>query len=133
MSPADDRPGAGPGDGHPRPRVVGIGRGSLIAEPDNDLHLQELVTVGDSGADLSVTWVRIAGRHRRLRTDRSTRVYVVTAGVLTFELGSEAPAVVSAGELVLVPRGTPYGLSGTGSYLVINGPAFVPGDDQYVD
>ena len=33
--------------------------------------------------------------------------------------------------MVVVPRGTPYEFRGEITYLVVNGPAFVEGDDVY--
>jgi mannose-6-phosphate isomerase-like protein (cupin superfamily) len=113
--------------------VVRLGDANLVAEPANALHLRALVTAGEFGSDLSVTWVQIAGRHRRLRTERSTRVYAVLSGVLTVQVGDERPVQVAAGELIVIPRAAPYELAGTGSYLVINAPAFVDGDDRYLD
>lgn len=105
----------------------------VVAEPADALHLRALVTAAEQGPDLSVTWVQLAGRHRRLRTDRSTRVYAVLSGVLTVQVRDEEPARAGSGDLVVVPRGTPYDLVGTATYLVINAPAFVPGDDVYLD
>jgi len=99
-----------------------------IDEPSNDLVMKKLV----SGGDLSVTWVRIDGAHRRLRTDASTRLYYVVDGDGWFELGDEPQFELRAGDVVVVPRGTPYALGGTLTYLVINGPAFREGDDVYV-
>jgi len=99
-----------------------------IDEPSNDLVMKKLV----SGGDLSVTWVRIDGAHRRLRTDASTRLYYVVDGDGWFVLGDEPQFEVRTGDVVVVPRGTPYALGGTLTYLVINGPAFREGDDVYV-
>jgi mannose-6-phosphate isomerase-like protein (cupin superfamily) len=101
--------------------------GALVAEPDNHLHLAALV----QGEDLSATWVRIDGRHRRLRTQRSTRLYVVLSG--TLEVCDDDGAVtVAAGEVATIPRGVAYALQGTATYLVVNAPAFVDGDDEYL-
>ena len=99
-----------------------------IDEPSNDLVMRPLV----AGGDVSMTWVRIDGTHRRLRTDSSTRVYYVVDGAGWFELGDEPRFDIRTGDVVLVPRGTPYALGGELTYLVINGPAFRPGDDEYV-
>jgi mannose-6-phosphate isomerase-like protein (cupin superfamily) len=114
-------------------RVVAIADAPVRAEPDNDLLLRQLVTAAASGGDVSVTWVQLAGRHRRLRTARSSRVYVVLTGSVTMQLADEDPEQVDAGRLLVVPRGVPYELSGTGTYLVINSPAFADGDDDYLD
>jgi mannose-6-phosphate isomerase-like protein (cupin superfamily) len=105
--------------------------GALAAEPDNHLELAALVAGEDSDGQISVTWVRIDGRHRRLRTRRCTRVYVVLDGALTIS-DDDGPVSVAAGEVATVPRGAAYALQGTATYLVVNAPAFVAGDDEYL-
>ena len=102
-----------------------------LAAPDDAVVMRPLVRSDRHGADVSLTWVRLDGRHRRLRTDRSTRVYYVLDGAGTFTLGDDAPVAVRAGDAVVVPRSTPYELEGRFTYLVVNGPAFVDGDDVY--
>jgi mannose-6-phosphate isomerase-like protein (cupin superfamily) len=104
-----------------------------VSQDDNELLLRALVGGADTRGDISVTWVQLSGRHRRLRTARSTRVYLVLAGAVTMQLGSDPPQLLEAGQLIVVPAGTPYELSGVGTYLVINAPAFEPGDDEYLD
>ncbi len=111
--------------------VIGPAGVAPVAEPSNDLNLRALVTAPEFGPDVSVTWVQLAGHHRRLRTDRSTRVYAVLAGSVEVQIGDDAPVTVGAGEVVVVPRGHPYELDGVCTYLVINSPAFVDGDDVY--
>ena len=106
---------------------------ALITEPANHLSLSPLLAGEACDGDLSVTWVRIDGRHRRLRTQRSTRLYAVLAGSLTIESDDEAPAVLGPGEVAAIPRGAAYALEGTATYLVINAPAFVDGDDEYLE
>jgi mannose-6-phosphate isomerase-like protein (cupin superfamily) len=102
-----------------------------VAEPENDLVLRRLVHAPEHGDDLSLTWVRLAGRHRRLQTDRSTRVYYVLEGEIVFEIGADAPVEAGRGDAVVIRPGTPYALRGKGAYLVVNGPAFRDGDDLY--
>jgi mannose-6-phosphate isomerase-like protein (cupin superfamily) len=117
----------------PPRRVVAIDPSRIVEEPENHLRQSALVTASEHGPDVSVTWVHIAGRHRRLRTRRSTRVYVLLSGELTVQVGDEPPATIAAGGAAVVPRGTPYEVAGTATYLVINAPAFVAGDDEYDD
>lgn len=102
------------------------------AEPDNDLQLRSLLAVEDGAVDLSITWVRIDGRHQRLRTDASTRIYVVIAGRGTVTVGEE-PLAVDTGDVVVIPPGRPYHLQGDMTYLVLNHPGFREGDDLYLD
>ena len=102
-----------------------------VAAADDELVMRPLVRAAEHGADVSLTWVRLSGRHRRLRTDRSTRVYYLLDGEATFAVGDEPPFAATAGDAVVVPRGTPYAFWGETTYLVVNGPAFVDGDDVY--
>jgi mannose-6-phosphate isomerase-like protein (cupin superfamily) len=106
---------------------------ALIAEPDNHLRLSPLLSADDCGGALSVTWVAIDGRHRRLRTHRSTRLYAVLDGALRIECDGEPAAVLVSGEVAAIPRGAAYALTGTATYLVVNAPAFIEGDDEYLD
>ena len=115
----------------PARAIIGLDPAALVQEPSNAVWLQSLVTTAEHGPDISVTWVHIAGHHRRLRTQRSTRVYVLLSGVLQIQLADAPPAPVPEGGVAVVPRGTPYELDGTATYLVINAPAFVDGDDEY--
>jgi mannose-6-phosphate isomerase-like protein (cupin superfamily) len=114
-------------------QVVRIADVLAMSQPENELLLRALVGARDTDGDLSVTWVQLAGRHRRLRTTRSTRVYLVLTGAVTMRLGDDAPQLLEAGQLLVVSAGKPYELSGVGTYLVINAPAFQDGDDQYLD
>jgi mannose-6-phosphate isomerase-like protein (cupin superfamily) len=106
---------------------------ALIAEPDNHLELAPLLSADDCDGALSATWVSIDGRHRRLRTRRSTRVYAVLDGSLQIECDGEPTAVLVSGEVAAIPRGAAYALAGTATYLVVNAPAFIEGDDEYLD
>jgi hypothetical protein len=114
-------------------KVVRIADVLAMRQPENELLLRALVGAADSGGDVSVSWVQLSGRHRRLRTTRSTRVYLVLTGAVTMRLGTDAPQLLEAGQLMVVSASTPYELSGVGTYLVINAPAFQPGDDEYLD
>jgi hypothetical protein len=110
-----------------RLRVARADPDALIAEPGNHLSLATLLRGAECDGDLSITWVAIDGRHQRLRTSRSTRVYAV------IDCADGAPAILGPGEIAAIPRGMSYALEGTATYLVINGPAFADGDDEYLD
>ena len=103
-----------------------------VAEPSNDLELRALLATGDTDAEMSITWVRIDGHHRRLRTHGSTRLYLVQEGAGVITVGSE-PLSVGPGDVVVIPRGTPYHLDGAMTYLVVNQPGFRAGDDDYLE
>ena len=102
-----------------------------VRVPADAVVMRPLVTQEAHGDDVSLTWVRLAGRHRRLRTDRSTRVYYVLDGRARFTVGDEDACEVRGGEVVVVPRGVAYEFEGEITYLVVNGPAFLDGDDVY--
>jgi mannose-6-phosphate isomerase-like protein (cupin superfamily) len=102
-----------------------------VVEPENAVVMRALVPTNATEGDLSVTWIELAGRHRRLKTLRSTRVYYVLDGEAEFVVGDGDPFVAGKGDAVVVPRGTPYAFEGEMTYLVINGPGFVHGDDLY--
>lgn len=102
-----------------------------VAEPANHLTLQALVTAAAHGPDVSLARVLIDGQHRRLRTDRSTRVYTVLEGELSVQVADGVAEVLGSGDVAVVPRGAAYEVAGTATYLVINAPAFVDGDDVY--
>jgi mannose-6-phosphate isomerase-like protein (cupin superfamily) len=101
-----------------------------IAAPADAVAMRPLVTAAHA-AGMSVTWVRLAGRHRRLRTDRSARVYYVLEGSAAFVIGDEPELEARKDDVVVVPRGVPYQFWGDMTYLVVNAPAFVEGDDVY--
>jgi len=82
--------------------------------------------------DLSMTWVALRGRHRRLVCHESDRVYYILSGTASFRLGEQPTESVSAGDSVFIPRGTAYDFEGAIDYLVMNGPAFRPGSDEYL-
>ena len=102
-------------------------------EPENAAEVQPVVAFSEGSSSVSVTWVSIDGRHRRLSSKRSSRCYYVLSGSLTFVVGSEAPIPMGAGDALVIPRGLPYDFSGTASYLVINTPAFESADDVFVE
>jgi mannose-6-phosphate isomerase-like protein (cupin superfamily) len=111
-------------------------RGSDIeteAEPENAILFKRMVRRDLHGPDLSLTWVRLEGRHLRLVCHESERVYYILEGSAAFALGEDAAQTVDAGDVVVIPRGTPYGFEGRITYLVMNGPAFRPGSDVYLE
>lgn len=105
---------------------------AVVEEPSNDLELRALLAAGECAAALSITSVRIDGHHRRLRSEAGTRIYLVQDGSGVITVAYQA-IEVAAGDLVVIPRGTPYHLDGTMEYLVINQPGFRAGDDQYLE
>ncbi|MCP9485696.1 MAG: hypothetical protein MSC30_07530 [Gaiellaceae bacterium MAG52_C11] len=110
--------------------LIRAGERPEVEAPEDDLVLRAHVRVED-GVGLSLTHVRLSGTHRPLRTTRSARVYYVLEGSAHFTLGAAEPFVAKAGDVVIVPRGELYSLDGELTYLVLNAPAYVEGDDLY--
>jgi mannose-6-phosphate isomerase-like protein (cupin superfamily) len=100
-----------------------------VEAPDDELSMRTLLRA-EHGAGLSLTQVRLSGAHRPLRAPRTTRVYYVVEGSASFTVGEEQ-LVAGAGDVVVVPRGERYSLAGEVTYLVLNAPAYVDGDDVY--
>jgi mannose-6-phosphate isomerase-like protein (cupin superfamily) len=103
----------------------------VIEEPDNAALVRPLVRAAEGASSLSVTWVSIDGRHQELSSRRSARLYYLLSGDLTFVLDGRGPTALAAGDLLVIPKGCPYYLEGTATYLVLNTPAFEAGDDVY--
>jgi mannose-6-phosphate isomerase-like protein (cupin superfamily) len=102
----------------------------LESQPARSLVLRRAITAESHSPDISVTWVSIAGHHDRIVNHESDRVYYVIEGDGRFQVGDGAPIErVTSGDLVFIPRGTPYEFEGDMRYLVMNGPAFRPGSD----
>lgn len=104
-----------------------------VAEDENELRLKPLLGKHNGNNDLSVTWVELQGRHRMLRSGGTSRLYQILSGTFMFEIREKSPIHASAGDQVLLAPYTVYGLQGSGEYLVINVPAFSPGDDEYIE
>ena len=103
------------------------------AEPENALIYRRLIEGAVHGPHISLTWIKINGRHRRLVCEASDRVYYIVSGKGMFTLGEAMPAKAETGDAVFIPRGTPYAFEGDMTYLVMNGPAFRPGTDRYLE
>ncbi len=100
------------------------------AKADNVV-MRPLVRRDLHGNDVSLTWVQLSGPHRRLRTERSTRVYYILSGSGEFLLAGRPAFQAATGDAVVVPRGVAYDFTGDMTYLVVNGPAFADGDDIF--
>ena len=90
---------------------------------DPNFHMQ---TNTDS---LSLTYIKIFGRLRRIRCDESDRAMFIVDGHAIVKVGDEEPAHVTAGDFVLIPKGTPYEFKGNLTYVVVNSPAYREGSD----
>jgi mannose-6-phosphate isomerase-like protein (cupin superfamily) len=124
--PALSAPGAAP-------VIIRPGDLALEAEPENALSYRRILRRDRHGEGLSVTWIALRGRHRRLVCRESDRVYYILSGSASFTLGDAPPQEARAGDSVFIPRGTAYEFEGDIDYLVMNGPAFRPGSDEYLE
>lgn len=95
--------------------------------------MRQILTGLESGGSMSLTWVQLEGMHRRLRVRRSRRVYYILSGTFTFQVEGATAVDVSADDVLLLEPGATYRFEGRGNYLVLNTPAFAPGDDEYKD
>ena len=106
-----------------------------LAEEDQaprPVRLRRFIERERHGTGVSLSWVRASGRHDRIVSDSSDRMYYAVTGEGVFEIGSDPPLLVAPGEVVLVPRGTPYDYAGNLTLILANGPAFVRGSDRRV-
>ena len=78
---------------------------------------------------LSLTYIKIFGRLRRIRCDESDRAMFIVEGHAIVKVGDDEPAHVTAGDFVLIPKGTPYEFKGNLTYVVVNSPAYREGSD----
>lgn len=104
-----------------------------IREEGYPLVMKKVIHRDAHSKDISITWVEIWGHHQRMVCDVSDRPYYIIEGTGVFQLGEDEPFPVSGGDLIFVPRGVPYEFSGQMTYLVMNGPAFLPGSDRVID
>ena len=81
---------------------------------------------------LSLTWVSLYGRHEKVVNDISDRVYYIIDGEADFEIGDDEKGSVTGGDVVLIPKGVPYVFEGHMTYVVMNGPAYLPDSDRVV-
>ena len=79
---------------------------------------------------LSITHIKIWGRLQQITCDETDRAMFVIEGDAIARVGEEDPARVSAGDFVLIPKGTSYEFKGNLTYLVINSPAYREGSDR---
>lgn len=100
-----------------------------ITEEGYLLVMKKIIYRGGHSDDLSVTWVKLWGHHKKMVCHASDRAYYIIEGEGQFQVGDDPPGRVSGGDFVFIPRGVPYVFDGHITYLVMNGPAFTPGSD----
>ncbi len=73
------------------PAVIRPGELPLESETENPLSFRRIIRRDHHGAGISMTWIRLKGRHRRLVCHESDRVYYILTGSAEFRLGEAAP------------------------------------------
>jgi mannose-6-phosphate isomerase-like protein (cupin superfamily) len=104
-----------------------------VSEEGYPLVLKTVINRDEHSKDISVTWVKIWGHHKKMVCDISDRPYYIIEGEGEFQVGDDEPFKVTAGDFVYIPRGVPYVFDGHMTYLVMNGPAFLSGSDQELE
>jgi mannose-6-phosphate isomerase-like protein (cupin superfamily) len=100
-----------------------------ITEAGYPLVMKKIFYRGQHSDNLSITWVKLWGHHKKMVCHASDRAYYIIEGEGQFQVGDDPPGRVSGGDFVFIPRGVPYVFDGHITYLVMNGPAFTPGSD----
>ena len=107
---------------------------SDITEDGYPLVMKKAIHRAKHGDGISVTWVKIWGHHKKMVCDVSDRAYYIIEGEGKFQVGEDAEwGQVAAGDFVFIAKGVPYVFEGHMTYLVMNGPAFLPGSDQVLE
>jgi mannose-6-phosphate isomerase-like protein (cupin superfamily) len=100
-----------------------------ITEEGYPLVMKKVFFRGQHSDDISITWVKLWGHHKKMVCHASDRAYYIIDGEGEFQVGDDPPGQVSGGDFVFIARGVPYVFEGHMTYLVMNGPAFTPGSD----
>ena len=99
----------------------------------NPLVMKKVIQREDQSEDISITWVKIWGYHKKLVCHVSDRAYYIIEGKGEFNVEGYPTGKVNKGDHVFIPKGVPYDFEGHMTYLVINSPAFQVGSDVYLE
>jgi mannose-6-phosphate isomerase-like protein (cupin superfamily) len=80
----------------------------------------------------SCAMIAIDGDHGKIKALKSDRIYFILSGKGVFEIAGKKYSV-SKGDLLLVPKKTPYNIIGKMRYFLVNSPAFDPKDDVLLE
>jgi mannose-6-phosphate isomerase-like protein (cupin superfamily) len=72
--------------------------------------------------------IGINGNHGKVKALKSDRIYFILSGKGIFEVAGKK-LTVSKGDLVFVPKKTPYNIIGKMRFFLVNSPAFNPKED----
>lgn len=79
-----------------------------------------------------VASLKVDGRHGLIKTTLSDRFYYIVSGAGAFDVGGKRFEVAS-GDLIVVPRDTPYDFEGRMELLLFCSPAFDPAHEVYLE
>jgi mannose-6-phosphate isomerase-like protein (cupin superfamily) len=76
--------------------------------------------------------IEISGNHGKVKSLRGDRIYFILSGKGVFIIdGNRHP--VSEGDLVFLPKKTPYNIIGKMRFFLVNSPAFDPKEDVHLE
>jgi ethanolamine utilization protein EutQ (cupin superfamily) len=99
----------------------------------NPVVMKPVITRDQHSEYISITWAKIDGYHKRMSCGISDRPYYIIDGEGEFQVGDDESVKVQSGDFVFIPKGVAYSFSGDMTYLVMNGPAFLPGSDEFLE
>ena len=76
----------------------------------------------------SAALIEISGNHGKVKSLRGDRIYFILSGKGIFWINGKEYSV-SEGDLVFIPKETPYNIIGKMKYFLVNSPAFDPKED----
>jgi mannose-6-phosphate isomerase-like protein (cupin superfamily) len=77
----------------------------------------------DDFSNLSAALLEVTGRHGKIKTMSSDRVYFIVEGKGEFTVGDTVTSV-GPNDVVIVPKGTPYDFKGHMRVFMVHAPAF---------
>ena len=82
-------------------------------------------------SDFSGALIEINGDHGKLKCLNEDRIYFIIEGNGEFDLDGEV-SEVGVGDLIFVPKETPYNIKGKLKYFLVCSPEFNPEDDVFL-
>jgi mannose-6-phosphate isomerase-like protein (cupin superfamily) len=81
---------------------------------------------------MSCAYIEMNGRHGKLMYKKSDRLYYVISGHGVFTIDGK-PVEVKEGDVLMVPKDTPYDYEGEMELLLVDSPAFDPLADKSLE
>lgn len=83
----------------------------------------------------SAAYFEVTGRHGRVKSIKSDRVYLILEGVGEFNLNGDK-SIVREGDVIIVPKNMPYdyrAMKGLLKLFLVHSPAFDPDAEKKLD